>query len=101
MGEIVKHGIWMIREDETVIQDVAVELREENYGRGFPKGRRGEIIKGYSFFSLDPAYKENNGYITSRIIDEPVLEAVTEAQRKKWSDKRIFAKPATFTWKKE
>jgi len=81
-----------------------IVLREEKYGAGFPKGEQGEERNGFSFYELRENPKTKTlelFYITSRINDAPILEAVTETQQNIWEKKRIIARPARFLWNEE
>ena len=42
--------------------------------------------------------EEKAFYITSRATEEPILEAVTEAQYRSWKKKKIIARKAAFIW---
>ena len=85
-------------------QDVACEvvLNTEAYGKGLPGGKPGEVQKGFSFFELRQEKEVTKAsYITSRITEIPVLEAVSEEQYKSWGKKEIIARPAEFVWSEE
>jgi hypothetical protein len=110
--QIEKTSILAQEEQEEVNEyirsklDVAPEivLRQDQYGDGLPKGNPGEAKDGFSFFEIRPNKKkkrEDAVYITSRIIERPTLEAVTENQYNAWKKKHIIARPAEFLWSKE
>lgn len=79
-----------------------IVLKPEEYGKGLPKGIPGETRDGYSFFELR---KENEGvkahYITSRLDDVPILQAVTKEQFDSWEKRNIIARPVKFVWSQE
>ena len=76
-----------------------IVLNTNKYGRGSPKGEPNERRDGYSFYELE----EKNGkrctsYITSRMVNSPLLTAVTDRQYENWKKKTIIGRSATFTW---
>lgn len=69
---------------------------------GFPEGEPGEVRKGYSFFArVEKEGEVGWEFITSDMVNEPVLNAVSEDQKNSWSKREIIAVPADFIWSEE
>ena len=79
--------------------EAEIILNKAAYGIDFIKGKEGDRIHGYSFYEIKNN-KEDCLYITSRITEKPILEAVTDEQYKSWKNKDIIAKKAVFIWDK-
>jgi len=75
-------------------------LNKEHYGAVFPRGENGEIRKGTSFYALSTE-KDKEEFITSRMTDKPILEAVTEEQFNLWNKKNIIARAVYFRWEED
>jgi len=77
---------------------VEVKLNKEAYGKGFPTNI-GDTASGYSFHQVKNIRGELRlDYITSRISENPTLEAVTDRQFEEWKKWDIVAYTAQFVW---
>ena len=68
------------------------------------QGTPGEVQNGFSFYQLvlrkEGAPLEAH-YVTSRIGEQPVLEAVSESQYKAWGKRKMIARPIRYIWSEE
>jgi len=107
----------------TVVAEII--LAPEKYGGALPRGSKGEVRRGYSFYELREGEDGvmNMTFLTSRIIDKPTLEAVIEPEEWKriqrikkeeerilalnktqygqWKRKKIIARPVEFMWQED
>lgn len=82
------------------IPEPEVVLNSGVYNKGFTKGTEGSIVNGYSFYKYG-LEEDKLVYITSRITENPRLEAVTDEQYNILKNWRIVAYPAQFVWNQE
>ncbi|HEY4490008.1 MAG TPA: hypothetical protein VJC12_01995 [Candidatus Paceibacterota bacterium] len=80
-----------------------IVLDESNFGNVWHSGIQGEIREGFSFYAprKDEVGKVFYDYITSDMVSEPTLKAVTEDQYKKFYKQKIRAVPVKFVWDNE
>lgn len=97
--------MWLVEVDHEKIEiKVGVILDKEKEGVPWPNRKIVEIEDGYAFYELTVEETKKGekkiveSYITSDMISEPVLTAVTQNQFKNWQKKTLIARLAKFKW---